>query len=233
MARPRPPPWSRPCSMPAGSIPPSSMAASSMPMAPMRGWARATGSWSRPMKATAPSCACRPRFRSSPISIPIISIITAASRRCAKPSSSFVEHVPFYGFAVMCLDHPEVQAMVGQIQRPPRHHLWLQPPGRCPRRQCQLLRRRLAFRCGGHRPAQRHRNPHREDAPAHAGRAQCAECAGRHRRGARAWRRRRHDPHGLCRFRRRRAAASPASANGTAPPSSTITATTPSRSPPR
>ncbi len=29
---------------------------------------------------------------------------------------SFVEHVPFYGFAVLCLDHPEVQAMVGQIQ---------------------------------------------------------------------------------------------------------------------
>ncbi len=29
---------------------------------------------------------------------------------------SFVEHVPFYGFAVMCLDHPEVQAMVSQIR---------------------------------------------------------------------------------------------------------------------
>ncbi|MBU6443481.1 MAG: UDP-N-acetylmuramate--L-alanine ligase [Alphaproteobacteria bacterium] len=28
----------------------------------------------------------------------------------------FVEHVPFYGFAVLCLDHPEVQAMVGQVQ---------------------------------------------------------------------------------------------------------------------
>ncbi len=29
---------------------------------------------------------------------------------------SFVENVPFYGFAVMCLDHPEVQAMVAQIR---------------------------------------------------------------------------------------------------------------------
>ena len=29
---------------------------------------------------------------------------------------TFIEHVPFYGFAVMCLDHPEVQAMVGRIQ---------------------------------------------------------------------------------------------------------------------
>lgn len=29
---------------------------------------------------------------------------------------NFVENVPFYGFAVMCLDHPEVQALVGQIE---------------------------------------------------------------------------------------------------------------------
>jgi UDP-N-acetylmuramate--alanine ligase len=28
----------------------------------------------------------------------------------------FVENVPFYGFAVMCLDHPEVQAMIGRIE---------------------------------------------------------------------------------------------------------------------
>ncbi|WP_185985043.1 UDP-N-acetylmuramate--L-alanine ligase [Aureimonas mangrovi] len=29
---------------------------------------------------------------------------------------SFVENVPFYGFAVMCLDHPEVQALVSEIE---------------------------------------------------------------------------------------------------------------------
>jgi UDP-N-acetylmuramate--alanine ligase len=29
---------------------------------------------------------------------------------------TFVENVPFYGFAVMCLDHPDVQALVGQIR---------------------------------------------------------------------------------------------------------------------
>lgn len=29
---------------------------------------------------------------------------------------TFVENVPFYGFAVMCLDHPEVQALVGEIE---------------------------------------------------------------------------------------------------------------------
>jgi UDP-N-acetylmuramate--alanine ligase len=28
----------------------------------------------------------------------------------------FIENVPFYGFAVLCLDHPEVQAMVGRIE---------------------------------------------------------------------------------------------------------------------
>ena len=29
---------------------------------------------------------------------------------------NFVENVPFYGFAVMCLDHPDVQALVGEIR---------------------------------------------------------------------------------------------------------------------
>jgi len=29
---------------------------------------------------------------------------------------AFVENLPFYGFAVMCLDHPTVQELVGQIQ---------------------------------------------------------------------------------------------------------------------
>ena len=29
---------------------------------------------------------------------------------------AFVENVPFYGFAAMCLDHPEVQSLVGQIE---------------------------------------------------------------------------------------------------------------------
>ncbi len=28
----------------------------------------------------------------------------------------FVDNVPFYGFAVMCMDHPEVQAMIGRIE---------------------------------------------------------------------------------------------------------------------
>jgi UDP-N-acetylmuramate--alanine ligase len=28
----------------------------------------------------------------------------------------FVENIPFYGFAVMCIDHPEVQALIGRIE---------------------------------------------------------------------------------------------------------------------
>ncbi len=29
---------------------------------------------------------------------------------------SFVENIPFYGLAVMCVDHPEVQALIGKVQ---------------------------------------------------------------------------------------------------------------------
>lgn len=28
----------------------------------------------------------------------------------------FIENIPFYGFAVLCIDHPEVQAMIGRIE---------------------------------------------------------------------------------------------------------------------
>ena len=28
----------------------------------------------------------------------------------------FITHIPFYGFAVLCLDHPEVQAIIPQVQ---------------------------------------------------------------------------------------------------------------------
>jgi UDP-N-acetylmuramate--alanine ligase len=36
--------------------------------------------------------------------------------RMRRAFQRFVENVPFYGFAVLCLDHPEVQAMVGRIE---------------------------------------------------------------------------------------------------------------------
>ena len=36
--------------------------------------------------------------------------------KAKKAFRRFVENVPFYGFGVMCLDHPEVQALIGQIK---------------------------------------------------------------------------------------------------------------------
>ncbi|PCJ95073.1 MAG: UDP-N-acetylmuramate--L-alanine ligase [Hyphomicrobiales bacterium] len=33
-----------------------------------------------------------------------------------KAFQRFVENIPFYGFAVMCTDHPEVQALVGRVE---------------------------------------------------------------------------------------------------------------------
>jgi UDP-N-acetylmuramate--alanine ligase len=36
--------------------------------------------------------------------------------RAREAYRQFVESVPFYGFAVMCMDHPEVQALIGRIE---------------------------------------------------------------------------------------------------------------------
>ena len=42
----------------------------------------------------------------------------------------FIENVPFYGAAVLCIDHPEVQEVIAQRARPARDHLRLLRPGR-------------------------------------------------------------------------------------------------------
>ena len=31
-------------------------------------------------------------------------------------TEAFVENIPFYGFAVLCLDHPAVQSLTGRIE---------------------------------------------------------------------------------------------------------------------
>ena len=85
-------------------------------MARTRGWARATGWWSRRTRATAASCGSTARSRSSPTSIPSISTITAASTRSKDAFVEFVENVPFYGAALLCLDHPEVQAIMPRVR---------------------------------------------------------------------------------------------------------------------
>ena len=40
----------------------------------------------------------------------------AASTRPRTPIVEFVENVPFYGLAVMCVDHPEVQNILSRIR---------------------------------------------------------------------------------------------------------------------
>ena len=75
---------------------------------------------------------------------------------------AFVENIPFYGFAVMCIDHPEVQALIGRVQRPAHHHLWPQPAGRCPPHRCARFENgETRVRRAAHRPAHRRRAAHR------------------------------------------------------------------------
>jgi len=71
-------------------------------LAPASGW------WWKPTRATARFSNCRPTSPSSPMSIPNISITSRPSRRWQDAFRNFVENVPFYGFAVMCIDHPVV-----------------------------------------------------------------------------------------------------------------------------
>ena len=112
---------------------------------------------------------------------------------------AFVENVPFYGFAVMCLDHPEVQALVAQDRGPPHHHLWPQSAGggALPRRRLQ--RRQDALRRRPARPRDRRGGDDRRPLDLHAGRAQRLERHRGGRGGARDRHRRRRDPHGAWR----------------------------------
>ena len=80
-----------------------------MPMAPMPGWAAANGWWWT--------------FVKLPADVAVVTNIDPEHldhygdfEGVKKAFHQFVENVPFYGFAVMCLDHPEVQALVGEIK---------------------------------------------------------------------------------------------------------------------
>ena len=145
---------------------------------------------------------------------------------------NFVENVPFYGFAVMCIDHPVVQALVGRIED--RRIITY---GENPQADARLVdldadRRRLEIqgRCSATaRPTPRTRY-----------RTSCCRCRDD---TTRRTRRRRSRSRMSSAFPTRRSArrspalaassgASPGPANGTASPSSTITAITRSRSPP-
>ena len=86
---------------------------------------------------------------------------------------AFVENIPFYGFAVMCIDHPEVQSLIGRDQGPPHHHLRQQPAGRCAaRRRSGIGRATSSFASTIRDRRDRRAATDRGPAPADAGRAQ-------------------------------------------------------------
>ena len=70
---------------------------------------------------------------------------------------AFVENIPFYGFAVMCIDHPEVQALIGRVRD--RRIITY---GRARRPKCASSRTLRGWRDGvlgeAHRPADRQPN---------------------------------------------------------------------------
>ncbi len=88
-----------------------------MPARP-RGWDAATIWLWRPTKATA-------RFL---LLAPVVAVVTTIDREHLDHYASleeisdvftqFVNRVPFYGAAVLCLDEPNVQAIVPRIKRP-------------------------------------------------------------------------------------------------------------------
>ena len=87
-----------------------------MPTAPTRGSAPATGWWWRPTSSDG-------TFLKLPADIAIVTNVDAEHLDHFKTFAavqeafvSFVENVPFYGFAVMCTDHPIVQRLVGRIE---------------------------------------------------------------------------------------------------------------------
>ncbi len=100
--------------------------------------------------------------------------------------AQFVENVPFYGFAVMCLDHPEVQALVGKIED--RRIITY---GANPQADVRFVDVKSAGRVDLHRQDPRSRHRDREDDRQsdrqHAGHPQCLERDGRDRGGRSAW----------------------------------------------
>ncbi len=87
-----------------------------MPTAPMRGSAPATGWWSRPTRSDG-------TFLKLPADVAIVTNVDPEHldhfetfEAVQAAFQAFVENVPFYGFAVMCTDHPVVQTLVGRIE---------------------------------------------------------------------------------------------------------------------
>ena len=141
----------------------------------------------------------------------------------------FVENVPFYGAALLCVDHPEVQSIIPRLRD--RRVVTYGFAGQADVRGENVVpvpggnRFDVSLRAAGRRAAD-DRGHRAADARA----AQCPERARRDRRAAGAGHRRRGDRPRLRPASPASSGASPRSARSTARPSSTITATIRSRS---
>ncbi len=91
---------------------------------------------------------------------------------------AFVENVPFYGFAVMCTDHPRGAGAGRPHRGSPHHHLWRKSAGRCAARRSRSSSRQVAFLGGVPRPRRAGRA---HDFRSHAADAGASQCAQRHR----------------------------------------------------
>ena len=70
------------------------------------------------MKATGRSCCSHRWSPSSPPSIASTWTITASLDEIQDTFVHFVNRVPFYGAAILCLDEPNVQAILPRVTRP-------------------------------------------------------------------------------------------------------------------
>ena len=144
---------------------------------------------------------------------------------------ALIGNLPFYGFAVMCLDHPTVQELVGQVED--RRILTY---GENPQADVRLMDVNLAggvtrFSALIRDRATGQRHLHRRSRAADARPAQRAQRHGGDRGRARARRADRRHPQGDRRVWRRPAALHPHGRHGTASPSTTTMATIRSKSP--
>ncbi len=72
---------------------------------------------------------------------------------------TLVENLPFYGFAVMCLDHPDRAGARRPHRGPPRRHLRREPAGRRAPARRRPQGRRVALQRADPRPQDRARRP--------------------------------------------------------------------------
>ena len=145
---------------------------------------------------------------------------------------AFVENIPFYGFAVMCTDHPVVQTLVGKLED--RRILTYGENPQADVRLVDLDHHNGAVALHGAVPRPRGQD-HAYDRQAHAADAGPPQRAQRHRRRSRSRMSsasRTTSSARRCRHSAASSGASPKSANGTAPSSSTTTAIIRWRSPP-